>query len=157
MSKRVGMAWGVAVLLGMAGFCVAALAEVESYKELKGTAPADIIVNATGADSTTATTVIANRMRASNSNPTVMVSCALSGSAADTVVVSCLLFRGGTFIGLQTATATAGSYVNGDGDNICPLLFFDTGGADTYEIRHAAPSAGALNVNWWAAAASSQQ
>lgn len=133
-----------------------ALAEVDSYRELKS-APSEVIANATAADSITATTVITDRMRSSNSNTTVAVSVDFSGTAGDTVVVSCLLFQDGTFIGVQTATATAGSYVDAAGDNVAPLLFFDLGGASTYEIRHAAPSVGNVDLTWWAYGAESRQ
>jgi len=139
----------------------AALADSEAYLPLK-IAPSEVITDATGADSTTATTKIASRAKATVDNPTAAVSVDFSGSAGDTVVVSCLLYQSTdygttlTFIGLSTATATAGAYVDAAGDNIAPLLFFDLSGATHYEIRHAAPSAGNVDLTWWSFGAATQ-
>lgn len=142
MTNRIS--WATCLVLSLA-IGVYVYADVESYKEFRAV-PAEVITGATGADSTTATTVIAGRARNSNSNTTVAVSVDFSGAAADTLVVSCLLFQEGTFLGLQTATATAGAYVDAAGDNLSPLLFFDLGGASQYEIRHAVPSAGNVDL-----------
>lgn len=137
----------IAAILTTAAVAWAVPASQESYKQIA--APSELITGATGAESTTATTPITGRALATKGNPTVAVSVDFSGSSGDTCVVSCLLYHQTTFIGLSTATATAGTYVDAAGDNIAPLLFFDTSGATHYEIRHAAPSAGNVDLTWW--------
>jgi len=120
-----GLAVCVAVLTAAVAF-----ADADSYEGLRST-PSELITGATAADSTTATTVITDRMRSSNSNTTVAVSVDFSG--------------------------TAGAYVDAAGDNVAPLLYFDLSGATTYEIRHAAPSVGNVDLTWWCFGARSQQ
>jgi len=130
-------------------------AEVEHYNALTA-APAEIVTDATGADSTDTSTTITDRRLPVKSNPTVAVGVDFSGSATDTVVVSCILWHevGGVYTvlpGVQTATATAGAYLDAaGGDNVAnSILFFDTAGATHYEIRHAAPSAGNVDITVW--------
>ena len=132
----------------------------DAYKSLQA-APTERIADASGADNTTATTVIADRAVEAGKNTTVAVSVDFSGAAADTLAVSCLLYYGTgdgtlTFLGLHTSTATAGAYVDAAGANIAPILFFDLAGATHYEIRHAAPSAGNVDLKWWAFGANSR-
>ncbi len=144
----------LALALCVLALPVLALPDSESYTQLSAI-PTEGITGATVADSTTATTKISNRAFDPQGNPTVAVSVDFSGSSGDTCVISCLLYAsidGGstlTFLGLQTATATAGSYVDAAGDNIAPLLFFDTGAATHAEIRNAAPSVGNVDITWW--------
>lgn len=145
----------------LAAFCLTVVAGVamaarqqEEYKKLASTLT-EGITGATGADSTTATTAITDRAIATKGNPTVAVSVDFSGDPGDTLEVSCLLYvstDGGStlsFIGIQTTTVTAGDYVDAAGDNIAPLALFDTGGATHVEVRHAAPSAGNVDLTWW--------
>jgi len=89
----------------------AALADVESYRELISV-PDENVAYVTSAESTLVGTAITDRAKASNSNTTVALAVRFSGAASDTVVASCLLYKGTTFLGLSTATATAGSYVD---------------------------------------------
>jgi len=137
-----------------------AWAGAESYETLTA-APSESITGATGADSTTATTVISDRPVATRGNTTVAVSVDFSGSAADTCVVSCLLFHKTpagvyTFLGVQTGTATAGAYVDAAGDNIAPIVTYTLASATHFEIRHAAPSTGNVDLRWWTYGAAPQ-
>ncbi len=225
----------VAVAVLVTGAAIAAPAE--SYGRMKGT-PAEVISDATAAESLVFNTKLANRARACGTSPTVAVSVALSGASGDTVVVYCALYdENGVYVGETHATAVAGAgleaaaatqitasggrtmtfaentpsadtltastgsfisdgyaagmtltiassssnnggfriasvtalvitinasddfanegpisattTVDATGDQTCNLLFLDTAGAVSYEIRHAAPSAGNVDLRWW--------
>lgn len=146
MTKRNLLVFIAVVAIGAVAW--ASPAQQESYKSLPAR-PAEQITGATGADSTTATTQIADRAQECRGNPTVAVQVDFSGAAADTCVVSVLLYHQTTFLGLTTATATAGAFLDAAGDNFAPLLFFETAGATHYEVRHATPSAGNVDLTWW--------
>jgi hypothetical protein len=117
-----------------------------------------------GADAVTVDTPISNRRQITAGNTTVCVEPSLSGSSGDTVVVSFIPYHvddTGAVItrmpGLQTATATAGTFTNAAGDNVAPALFFEVpSGCTHYEIRHAAPSAGNVTLTWIAYSADPQ-
>jgi len=154
--KHIMFAWGVAVLVAFLGFGLA-LAEVESYRELKS-APSEVIVDAAAGDSLVATTLLTSRIKSANSNTTVAVRVDFSGSAGDTVVVYCLLYQGTTFLGCYQSTVTAGNVTVSGGDNVgTNLALFDLSGADAYEVRHSTPSSGTIDLTWWAFGSSSQQ
>ncbi len=87
---------------------------------------------------------------------TIFVQCRMSNAAA-TVAVTCILHNktpvvcGVAAPGTQTATATSYRDAVGSGDYWTQILIFDAGSADSYEVRHAAPSAGSVDVYTWVA------
>ena len=144
----------------IAAICAAVYGDAESYKELR-TTPTQSVDNGVSAESTDASTIIASRAQRVNGNPSIAVSADFTGAAGDTAVITCILYRGihSTAlvpIGVQTSTATAGAYVDSDGDSIAPTLFFESAGANAFEIRHAAPSTGSLDLTVWAFGAASR-
>lgn len=118
------------------------------------TRTAELITDGDGGDSVDLATAITGRSFVeTKGKPTVCVNCEFNTTAA-TVVVACVLYTvvGGTrtLLGVQTATATATTYrVSASGDYVANLLFFDTAGAELYEIRVADPSVGTVDVRAW--------
>lgn len=116
--------------------------------------PTELITNGDGGDSVDLATAITDRtFRATSGKPTICVSCELSASGA-TVAVACVLYTvsngSRVLMGVQTATATATVYrVTASGDYVAGLLFFDSSGAEVYEIRVADPSTGTVDVRSW--------
>lgn len=150
------------LLVFLAGVGVyAAPDSVETYEPLQS-APYAFATDATTASSSLdfSTPLNQSTLRQTKGNPTIFVSGDLSGTAGDTVVIHCVLYRRtGTnaysWLGTHTSTATAGAGLNGT-DNAFPILFFDASSATHYEIRHAAPSAGQLDGWTWAGSSDPQ-
>ena len=127
------------------------------------TPPVEQIAGVASADALTIDTPIANRRQITAGNTTVCVQVDFSGASGDTLVVTFIPYHVSTsstvtrMPGLQTATATAGTYTDAAGDNVAPALFFEIpSGATDYEIRHAQPSAGNVDLNWIAYSADPQ-
>lgn len=153
-SKRI-----VAMLLLLLVPAVLVWADQESYREIRANAspPSEQITGATSGDDTTLTTPIADRRQPCASNTTVCAQADLSGSAGDTVALTFVPYHvnsSGTVVlvpGVQTVTVTAGDYIDAAADNICPAAFFEIpSGCNFYEIRHATPSAGNVDITWQA-------
>lgn len=234
------------ILTALATFAFGA---TEAYLALVAL-PSEEVTAGASASSIDLSSAITDRAKPVIDNPTVVASVKFSGAAADTCVVTCVLYfssDGGTTLqtlGLQTSTATAGTYVDAPAatqvtaaggrtitynentpaadsvvassgsfitDNFqagmtlvivgstsndgsytlatvtaltltliaaddladegpinatdtldangyfyAPLVFFDLAGATHYEIRHAAPSSGNIDITSWGYGASSQ-
>lgn len=128
----------------------------EHYSELTGSV-SELVTDASSAESVDASATLANRSKPTHGCVTVAVNTEFSTAAA-TVVVYCILRdKDGTLLGVQQATATAGAQrTAAAGDYIGGTLAFDTFGAPLYEIRHAAVSAGTVDISAWVCGAKSQ-
>lgn len=123
----------------------------EYYSSL-GAAPGTYRDASADADATNLATAT-NTKTATKGNPTVAVSARFATAAA-TCVLTCVLYHKTaddtyTVIGVDTATAEAGSYTLSS-LYVAPNVIFDTAGATHYEIRGAATSAGAVTLVAWA-------
>ena len=152
-------------LILLAGAVAWAGVNHDGYPRIKrnATPPSEQLTGKTLTDSLAFDTPITGRMQATVGNTTVCVQADLSGAAADTVLVYFVPFftnSAGTITrlpGLQSATATAGAGTDAASDSVCNALFFEIpSGATHYEIRHAAPSAGNVDLKWIAYSASPQ-
>lgn len=148
-----------AALLLLLPVIVLAGVALDGFKPLakNSTLPTQQITGATLTDALTFDTPIANRRQVTAGNTTVCVEADLSGSAGDTVVIFFIPyhFDGVSTVtrlpGMQTATATAGTGTDAALDSVAPAVFFEIpSGATDYEIRHAAPSAGNVDITWTA-------
>ncbi len=126
----------------------------DGYRTMR-TVIAEQITGATLAESTDGSTLITDRALQTFGNPTVIVSVDFDAGAATTVVVYCLLYAKDSSGDLewtrvaQELTATAGTITDAAGDVAAPPLYFDTSGVSHYEIRHALPSSGGVDLVWW--------
>lgn len=107
----------------------------------------------TGADSVDATAPV-NTTINTRGDPTIVVSSE-HFTTSTTCAYSVLLWHrvpstdALTLLGVQTATATAGSYTSTGGAYVAPLIYFDSAGATEYEVRKAAPSSGYVSYRAW--------
>lgn len=145
------------VLIACLPLVVLAGIDMETYREIptNGTLPSENVTGATSAAALTVDTPSATYRGTVAGNTTVCVQADLSGSAGDTVAITFIPYHfdgSSTYTrlpGLQTVTVTAGAFTDAAGDNICPAAFFEVpAGATHYEIRHAAPSAGNVDLTW---------
>lgn len=117
-------------------------ADAETYGRMKGT-PAEVVTDATAAESLDFTAAITDRKRSTNLSPTVVVAAALSGSAGDTVVIYCGLYSSdGTFVGETHATAIAGA-----GLEATPATQITAAGGRTFVFAENAPLQDTLTVS----------
>lgn len=165
MRRRIYFLGGLVSVSAAILAAVAVGAPAESYDTLRS-APEQLAHSISGASSTDFSAPIGNvagvtsNARVLNGNPTVAVNVAFSGSSGDTCVMRCVLWEKTgttwTMAGLFDATATAGDGTNATSDNVAQTLLFDSAGAEFYEIRNKAPSAGLVRYSAHAYGARSQ-
>ena len=152
------------IIVALAATVVVAATVHDAYPAIETTdLPTQQISGATTADALTVDTALSGRRQRTGGNTTVCVEVDFSGAAADTCVVSFIPWHvsgadaATRLPGIQTVTATAGTFTDAAGDNVAPAIFFEIpSGANYYEIRHAAPSAGNVDLTWVAYSASPQ-
>lgn len=123
----------------------------EFYSQLPtGTTPSLYRALASAADAVDLSSAD-NARKLTGGNPTIAVSCKFA-TAAQNVDVTVILYHydGSTYtpLGVQTANAVAGSYTDGT-NYFAPTAFFDTCGANAYEVRLGASSSGNVAAFAW--------